>query len=204
MALRVIGAGFGRTGTHSLKLALEHLLGAPCYHMAETFGKPDHVVEWQRAVDGEAPDWDLLFDGYAAAVDWPAAAYYDALMERYPDALVLLSTRPDAESWWQSANSTIFPAIQGVMDAPPDLERMIIKLFERELGPNWRDRDESVAAYLRHNDEVRAGVPSERLIEWQAGDGWGPICSALGVAEPSEPFPHVNTTAEFRQMTGLD
>jgi hypothetical protein len=204
MSLRVVGAGLGRTGTNSLKVALEQLLGAPCYHMTEVFGKPDHVREWQRAVGGEDPAWDTVFDGYAAAVDWPTAAFYGELMDVYPDAIVVLSTRGDAEAWWRSASETIFPAIDRVSDSPPDLERMILDLLAATFTPEWRDHDASVAAYLRHNAEVRARVPADRLVEWRAGDGWGPICAALGVPEPDEPFPHVNTTADFRVMTGLD
>ena len=203
VALRVIGAGVGRTGSHSLKLALEQLLGEPCYHMLEVFGKPDHVAEWTRAVHDEQPDWDLIFGGYAAAVDWPTAAFYPELMQECPDAVVLLSERTDAEAWWRSASETIFAAIERVSAAAPDLERMLFDLLATRFTPDWRDHDASVAAYTRHNAEVRERVPPDRLVTWTTGDGWGPICAALGVPEPSEPFPHVNTTAQFREMTGL-
>ena len=201
--LRVVGAGVGRTGSHSLKLALEQLLGAPCYHMMEVFGKPDHVAEWTKAVHGEEPDWDLVFDGYAAAVDWPTAAFYGELMQRCPDAVVLLSERTDAEAWWRSASETIFAAIERVTADAPDLERMIFDMLATRFTPDWRDHDASVAAYTRHNAEVRARVPADRLVTWTPGDGWAPLCAALGVPEPAEPFPHVNTTAQFREMTGL-
>jgi len=203
VALRVVGAGVGRTGTHSLKLALEQLLGAPCYHMTETFGKPDHVAQWRRAVDGAQPDWDLIFDGYAAAVDWPTAAFYAELAARAPDAVVLLSVRPDAEAWWRSASATIFAAVDGVSGAPPDLERMILDLFDKRFTPDWRHHDAAVAAYLRHNAEVRSVVPADRPFHKAVGDGWGPLCAALGLPVPPDAFPHVNTTAEFRAMTGL-
>ena len=201
--LRVVGAGVGRTGSHSLKLALEQLLGEPCYHMLEVFGKPDHVAEWTKAVHGEEPDWDLVFDGYAAAVDWPTAAFYGELMQRCPDAVVLLSERTDAEAWWRSASETIFAAIERVTADAPDLERMIFDMLATRFTPDWRDHDASVAAYTRHNAEVRARVPADRLVTWTPGDGWAPLCAALGVPEPAEPFPHVNTTAQFREMTGL-
>lgn len=204
MTLQVVGAGLGRTGTHSLKLALEQLLGAPCYHMVEVFGHPEHVAEWHRAVRNETPDWELMFHGYVAAVDWPAAAFYDRLMDVYPEALVLLSTRQDAEAWWQSANATIFQSIDRVVDVPSEHQRMTFDLLDTHLTPDWRDRGASIAAYHRHNAEVRSRVPADRLVEWQPGDGWGPIARALGIAEPGEPFPHVNTTAEFRAMVGLD
>jgi hypothetical protein len=204
MTLQVVGAGVGRTGTHSLKLALEQLLGAPCYHMLEVFDKPDHVTEWQRAVHGETANWDLVFDGYAAAVDWPAAAFYDELMTAYPGAIVLLSTRADAEAWWRSASETIYPAVERVAAAAPGLEQMILDMWDSRFTPDWSDHDASVAAYQRHNEQVRSRVPAGRLVEWQPGDGWGPICQALGLSEPDGPFPHVNTTSDFRAVTGLD
>ncbi|HUA94526.1 MAG TPA: sulfotransferase [Acidimicrobiales bacterium] len=204
MALRVVGAGLGRTGTHSLKLALEQLLGAPCYHMTELFERPSDIAQWQHAVDGQRADWDAVFDGFAAAVDWPTAAFYDVLMEVYPDAVVLLSTRPSAEAWWGSVSSTIVPAISRVVGDPAPLEAMLFSLLERTFTPRWQDGDAAMAAYTRHNEEVRRRVPEARLVQWQPGDGWGPLCRALGLPEPEEPFPHVNTTADFRAMTGLD
>jgi sulfotransferase family protein len=198
MTLRVVGAGLGRTGTHSLKLALEQLLGAPCYHMAEVFGHPEHVPLWDQATRGVMPDWDALFDGYAAAVDWPMAAFWREIADAYPDALILLSVR-DADSWWESANATIFQATQR-MSADPSMREwheMVLRLFQR-LGADISDEAAIKAAYLRHNDEVRRTAPKDRLLEWQPADGWQPICDALGVAVPDEPFPLTNTTEEFR------
>jgi Sulfotransferase domain len=204
MSLQVIGAGVGRTGTHSLKLALERLLGAPCYHMLEVFERPDDVEQWRQASRSEEVDWDNMFGGYAAAVDWPTAAYYDVLMEMYPDAIVLLSTRRNADEWWTSASSTIFAAIDRVSDFPAAMEQMIFEMLDARFTPDWREKGASMAAYLLHNDEVMMQVPSDRLVEWQPGDGWGPICEALGLPQPDEPFPHANSAAEFRAMTGLD
>src|SRR5205823_714771 len=109
MTLRLVGAGLGRTGTHSLKLALEQLLGAPCYHMFEVLQHPDHIPVWQQAVDGagSGTDWDAVFSGYRSAVDWPVAAFWRELADAYPDAVVLLSVRP-ADEWWRSADKTIW------------------------------------------------------------------------------------------------
>ncbi len=200
----MVGAGLARTGTTSLKLALEQLLGAPCYHMLELFDRPADVPQWEQAVRGEPADWDAVFGGYGAAVDFPPSLFYNELMDVYPDALVLLSTRQDPEAWWQSMRATVIPAISRVADAPPPLEKMLFEVISARLTPDWSDRDASIAAYLRHNEAVRAGVPGERLVEWQPGDGWGPLCRALDVPDPHQPFPHVNTTAEFRVETGLD
>ena len=192
--LRVVGAGVGRTGTLSLKVAFERLLGAPCYHMAEVLGKPEHVPLWLGATRGKLPDWHALMRGYAAAVDWPAAAFWPELADAFPEALVLLSVR-DADTWWRSANGTIFPATQS---APSQQWReMIESMFASRFTSAIRDREASIAAFERHNAQVRARVPAHRLLIWRPGDGWAPLCERLGLPIPSEPFPHTNTTAEF-------
>src|SRR5207244_1907794 len=110
MSLRVVGAGLGRTATYSLKIALERLLGAPCYHMVEVFEHPEHVATWHDAALGRMPDWQEFLAGYAAAVDWPASAFWREMSEAFRDAIILLSTR-DPVSWWESAHATIFQAM---------------------------------------------------------------------------------------------
>src|SRR5579884_4290855 len=109
--LRVIGAGIGRTGTHSLKLALERLLGGRCYHMVEVFQRPEHIPVWAAAAKGEPVDYRRLLDGYVAAVDWPSAAFWPELAAAFPDAVIVLSSR-DADGWWRSASRTIFEAMR--------------------------------------------------------------------------------------------
>jgi hypothetical protein len=206
MTVRVIGAGLGRTGTNSLKIALEQLLGGSCYHMLEVFGRPDDIAVWQDAVDGKPVDWNALMRDFSACVDWPVCEFWSDLADVFPDAIVLLSSRSSPEAWWKSANETIFEV--GRRGAPPDptlaaQRKMIRGLFER-FTPDWTDPAAAQAAYVRHNDAVRAAVPSERLVDWQPGDGWKPICDALGVPVPDMPFPHANTTDDFRAMVGLD
>jgi len=206
MELAIVGAGLGRTGTHSLKLALEQLLGAPCYHMLEVFSRPDDIEVWQRAAEGETVDWDALFTDYRAAVDWPAAAFWRELADAYPDAPVLLSTR-DTAGWWKSASNTIFQIEARPIPDDPVFGaqlRMIKTLLAKRFTPDVSNEAAAKAAYEQHNADVRATIPADRLVEWRPGDGWAPLCAALGVPEPSEPYPHVNTTAEFRLMTGLD
>jgi hypothetical protein len=208
VALRVVGAGLGRTGTHSLKLALEQLLGAPCYHMVEVFGRPDDIEVWERAANGDLPDWPTFLNDYAASVDWPGAAFWPELHAAFPDALVLLSVR-DTDAWWASASRTIFALMErgSAPDAPPVMGaqlRMTRALLEARFGADARDEAASKAAYERHNAEVRAAIPSHQLIEWHPGDGWAPICAALDLPIPEEPFPHVNSADEFRKMVGLE
>ena len=204
LSLRVVGAGLGRTGTHSLKLGLEQVLDAPCYHMLEVIALPQAVPRWRDAIGG-APRWDEIYTGYGAAVDWPTAAFWRDLMRAAPDALVLLSVR-DPEAWWTSASHTIFESMQRADRPEPfaGFGDMVTALLTERFTPRWWDRSEAITAYERHNDAVRAAVPPARLLEWRPGDGWEPLCRALDVPVPNEPFPHVNTREEFRAMTGLD
>jgi hypothetical protein len=206
MTVRVVGAGLGRTATHSLKIALEQLLGGTCYHMIEVFGRPDDIQVWQDAVDGRPVDWHALMRDFSACVDWPVCGFWREMADAYPDAIVLLSSRSSPEAWWKSANETIFAIARRGAPPDPTLARqmnMIMGLFER-FTPEWEDPAAARAAYVRHNDAVRATVPPERLVDWQPGDGWEPICTALGVPVPETPFPHANTTDDFRAMAGLD
>lgn len=195
MTIRVVGAGLGRTGTMSLKRALERLLGVPCYHMTEVFAHPEHVGAWQEAARGQMPDWGALLQGYGAAVDWPAAAFYRELAAAFPQAKVVLSRR-DPEAWWRSASTTIFPAMASAEDDA--WRRMIEDVLATRFTLALTDKDACIAAYERHVAEVRRTVPADRLVEWRPADGWRPLCDALGLPVPAEPFPHANTGDEFR------
>lgn len=199
MSLRIVGAGLPRTATSSLRLALEQLLGGRCYHMSVIPGHPfDLGVGWNRALAGDIPDWDELFAGYVAAVDWPASLFWRELSAAYPDALVLLSLRDSAETWWHSADETILPYAR--MSLAPDWNegRGFLDLLERFTGTaRWDDPATMMAAYERHNAEVRRLAPPQRLLEWRATDGWQPICRALGLSAPDLPFPWVNQRSEW-------
>jgi len=208
VALRIVGAGVGRTGTTSLKAALEQLLDGPCYHMYELIEHPEAIAQWEMAVAGEPVDWDALLRGYAATVDWPAAAFWREILAANPDALVLLSTRESPDRWWASMEKTIVQALGS--EVPPDRpdwarrRATTLAIMRSRLTPEWPDRDAAIEAYERHNAAVREEVPAERLIDWRPGDGWEPICSALGVAVPERAFPHENDTATFRERLELD
>lgn len=193
--LKVVGAGLGRTGTKSLKFALERLLGKPCYHMAEVFSHPEHMPLWQAAAQGERIDWSVIFDGYIATVDWPSSSFWLELSTIYSDSLVILSYR-DADSWWQSASSTIFPRIRKSEGA---WRSMIDTLFENKFTSDTTNFSACIEAFNQHNELVRNSGLGDRLIEWKPGDGWEPLCRALDVEIPDEPFPHVNSTAAFIQ-----
>jgi hypothetical protein len=205
MALQVIGAGLGRTGTTSLKLALEELLGGRCYHMLEVRERPADPDTWGDAYEGNLPDWHTFFDGYEATVDWPAAPFWRDMSEAFPDAPIILSVR-DVDAWWKSASNTIFVAIATYFapDAPADGWTRMGRGMMNTFTAGWQDEAAAKAAYLAYNDHVRATAPSDRLLEWHPGDGWDPLCVALGLAVPQHPFPHLNTTAEARAAIGLD
>jgi len=205
VGLQVIGAGLGRTGTTSLKLALEELLGGRCYHMLEVRERPDDAQVWADAYGGSLPVWDAFFAGYEATVDWPAAPFWRELSEAFPDAVVLLSVR-DPDAWWKSASSTIFPALATYFapDAPADGWTGMGRGMMTSFTPDWLNEAAAKAAYLAYNDRVRATAPADRFVEWRPDEGWRPICSALGRDEPDHPFPHVNATEQTRAELGLD
>jgi len=206
VAVRVVGAGVGRTGTMSLKHGLERVLGSPCYHMLEVFGHPEHVPMWRAAAEGDPVDWGVLLEGYGATSDFPACLFWPEILEANPGAVVVLSTRSDSQSWWDSASQTIF-AIDG-SDLPPEMEEwfeMWRSVATARFTPRWTDREAAIAAYERHNATVRAGAPPDRLVQWQPKDGWERLCEALGVAPPDEPFPHLNKREDFpRPDAGTD
>ena len=200
--LKVVGAGVGRTGTHSLKVALEQLLGGTCHHMIEVFAHPDEVPVWTAAIDGQDIDWGELMQPYVALVDWPGASFWPELSAANPDALVLLSVR-DPDQWYTSCMNTIFGGIRAMAGGGDEWMSAMLRLFAERFSDKIEDRDAMIAAFERHNDAVRKAIPADRLLEWSTADGWGPICERLGVPVPSEPFPVTNTTAEFREMLGL-
>jgi Sulfotransferase domain len=202
VSLKVVGAGVGRTGTASLKLALEQLLGGRCHHMLEIFGDPAQMQGWTDAIDGRDVDWRALLSGYVAQVDWPGASFWREISSANPDALVLLSTR-DADAWYRSASNTIFHIFE---DPLPGLEQWfeaVHRLFGERFSDDLGNPTAMMDAFERHNAAVRAGIPADRLLEWTASEGWWPICERLGVAVPDDPFPTANSTEQTRALLGL-
>jgi hypothetical protein len=205
MPLDVIGPGFGRTGTASLKRALEILGFGPCHHMEEVFENPAQVPHWQAVAAREPVDWDVVFAGYRSQVDWPGAHPWRELAAAYPEAKVVLSVRPE-EAWWNSFSATIARLLAGYKDspAPPHVMNMLgagQEMIEvQTFGGPATDRQAAIAALRRRTEEVRAAIPPERLLVFDVAQGWEPLCAFLGVPVPREPFPRVNTTEQFWQL----
>jgi sulfotransferase family protein len=203
--LQVVGAGLPRTGTSSLKLALERLTGGRCYHMREVSETPGAAEAWQAAAEGRPTDWETLLAGYVAAVDWPASAFWRELAAASPDAPVVLSQRTSAEEWWRSVEATVAVALTRAIDDPVIARgRAMGRAIAGRFCPEWPDPAAAQAAYERHNGEVRAAIAPGRLVEWRPADGWEPLCAALGVPVPDEPFPRTNDAAGFRTLARLD
>lgn len=218
--MKVIGAGFGRTGTTSLKAALETLGFGPSYHMTEVFTHPEHVGFWEAARRGERVNWRRFFEGYGVAVDWPACSFYEELMRAFPEAPVILSVR-DPERWYESVSGTIYqvrrasagsaftktvfafaglfvPGVTGIVRLADGI------VWDDTFEGRFEDKAHAIETFERHNEEVRRRVPPERLLVYDVKQGWGPLCDFLGVQAPNEPFPHLNDTAEMRRrLLGL-
>ena len=203
MTIKIVGAGFGRTGTKSLKHALEMLGFGPCYHMIELHQNPERLSFWLEAAETGKTNWDGLFEGYNSCVDWPASHYWRELADYYPDAKVLLSVR-SAESWVKSIQSTIFKSLRTFPDMPPGMERdrrvMNYEIIaKRTFDERLDDDDHLVSAFNDHIAEVQRSIAPERLLTYDGSQGWEPLCKFFGVPTPEEPYPFTNTTADFQE-----
>jgi hypothetical protein len=205
MALKVVGAGFGRTGTLSLKSALEKLGFGPCYHMMEVFSRPEHVAMWHRLAFEHTMDWDEIFRGFYATVDWPAARWWREIAAQYPEAKVLLSVR-DPEAWYKSMSDTIYqPMKLPAPDGTPELVRLQSEMIRKSVlaetfDNRFEDKGHAIEVFKRHNQDVRDSVDPARLLEFDVREGWVPLCRFLDVPIPDEPFPRLNDTATTQAM----
>jgi len=203
--VKVVGAGFGRTGTLSLKNALEKLGCGPCYHMMEVFPRPEHVAMWHRLAFENSMDWDLLFRDFQATVDWPAARWWREIAAHYPEAKVLLSVR-DPESWYKSMIDTIYqpmkwPVPEGVPEIVRLQNEMVRKAILTETFDNrFEDKAFAIEVFKRHNQEVRDTIDPARLLVFDVKEGWAPLCRFLEVPIPDEPFPRLNDTASTQAI----
>lgn len=207
MTLKLIGAGFGRTGTKSLQVALEELGVGPCYHMTTLFDHPEQSKTWRAATAGEPVDWQTFLKEYSATVDWPGCTFYQELMTAFPEAKVLLNVR-EPERWYTSAAATIYGATHGIPGfvrlIRPQLANVIDMVNEliwhKTFDDRFADRAHAIAVFNAHNAEVQRVVPPEQLLVYRVNEGWEPLCRFLDVPVPEKPFPHLNDAAEFQRM----
>jgi hypothetical protein len=200
--MHVIGSGLGRTGTYSLKFALNQLGLGPCHHMEEVLHNMSRQVPlWEAVVAGKA-DWAAAYDGFASAVDWPTASFYRELAAVYPDAKFVLSTR-SAESWAESFGETIYAVLHGRDQAPPDKRdwlEMVVKIIAKAGIPLGLDHDGLVKAFKAHEAAVKAAIPAGRLLVFDVKQGWAPLCAFVGKPVPAEPFPRTNDREQFFEL----
>lgn len=199
MTMKVIGTGVGRTGTYSLKLALNQLGLGPCHHMEEVLhNMPAQVPLWSAVLDGN-PDWREIYSGYESTVDWPTACFFRELLEAYPEARFVLTHR-NPESWADSFGSTIYRLIAARDEAPPEMKAwldMASGVIAKTGFPDGLDREGLMRAFTAHNEAVKRAIPADRLLVYQVKEGWEPLCTFLGVPVPDTPFPRSNDRAEF-------
>jgi len=203
MVLQVIGVGFGRTGTNSLKQALETLGFGPCHHMFEIRENPEQIPYWSAAARGEIPDWDDVFVNYQSAVDWPSVRYWREITSHYPEAKIVLSVR-DRENWFESVHKTIYPAMCereniGPGDRRDMLDMAYETVVEQTFGGRMDDQNHAISIFDAHIKEVQGSFDAERLLTYEISEGWQPLCEFLGVPIPDIPMHRTNTTKEFNE-----
>ncbi|MEM6269624.1 MAG: sulfotransferase family protein [Bacteroidota bacterium] len=217
MSIQVIGAGFGRTGTMSLKMALEQLGYVQCYHMFELLDHPTGVQHWKNAMRGRPVDWEALFAGYQAVVDFPGCLYVEELMAAFPEAKVVLTVR-DPESWWESASATIlnaapplpaqirlalrYPFVRRVRQIMDVVMYNIQDIYKGAFSGKPMDKETAIQAFIAHNAAIRLLVPPARLLEYEVKQGWEPLCAFLGQEIPPSEFPRINAREEFYRRIG--
>lgn len=211
MPLKVIGAGLGRTGTMSLKHALERLGFGPCHHMTDLARVPARWPLWERAFDGEPVDWEEIFQGFNSTVDMPASFFYDELAARYPEANVILTVR-DPDKWFESSRATMLADDYREKLNRSPIGNLMAKMWAFQArkygGPKVPPtalspaalREAAIARFNAHNAQVRQKIPAERLLVFEAVQGWAPLCRFLGVPAPDVPFPHLNEPGKWQSI----
>jgi len=199
MSLKVIGAGVGRTGTYSLKLAINKLGFGLCHHMEEVIhNMPVQLPLWTNVVKGN-PDWNAVYEGYSSAVDWPSARYFRELSKIYPSAKFILTHR-DPERWVQSFSQTIYRLLAKKKSAPAQMQDwldMSSEVIAQTGFPLGLNEDSLSEAFSAHNEAVKAAIPSSQLLVYQVKEGWEPLCRFLDVPVPDGKFPRTNDRGEF-------
>ncbi|TDB97374.1 sulfotransferase family protein [Actinomadura sp. 7K534] len=206
--MKIINAGLGRTGTTSLKVALERLGYGPCFHMFDIVGDEARLAQWEKIVcDGQSPDWDAVFDGYNSAVDGPPSVYYGEMAKAFPEAKMILTVR-DPERWYQSTYDTLYQFVLMNESKRPDPRSMPARIYrvtstmvwDGLFGGRFSDKEHAIEVFERHNREVVEGIDAGRLLVYDVKQGWEPLCEFLGADVPPDPFPHANDTATMREQ----
>ena len=204
--LKILGTGFGRTGTTSLKIALEMLGFGPCYHMVEVFAHPEHIAIWTGLAEGTRNDFAAALAGYPATVDWPSTHFWRQLLAANPAAKVIHTERPPQE-WFASMSQTILATLSQPLPDDPMYRThrlMTRKLIREQTFGDDLSEENVLRVYEAHNQAVRDTVPAGQLLVFNARDGWAPLCAFLDVAVPDAPYPRTNDSAEFRARAHLD
>lgn len=199
MALSVLGTGVGRTGTYSLKLAINQLGFGPCHHMEEVLhNMPAQVPLWMDAVSGKA-DWSRIYEGYRSAVDWPTACFFRELIGEFPEAKFILTVR-DSARWADSFEPTIYKLLAGKDEAPREMHAwlaMAAEVIAKSGFPLGLEHGDLIAAFEAHNQAVKEAIPTHQLLVFDVREGWGPLCEFLEVPTPDTDFPRTNHREEF-------
>ena len=198
MALKIIGAGMGRTGTASLKVALEALGIGHCYHMTEVLKNPECITDWINAAEGNA-DWDKIFNEYSATVDNPGCNYWKELADYYPEAKVILTVR-DSDKWFESTNETIHSVEFASFIKNSPFGEMVQKTVWDMMGNRMQDRNHMVDFFNNRTSEIIDYIAPERLLVYQVSEGWEPLCTFLNVPVPDTEFPRINSRDETKEI----
>ena len=205
MAIQVFGVGVGRTGTYSLKLAINQLGLGPCHHMEAVLNNmPVQVPLWSAAL-AERPNWQTIYHGFESAVDWPTAGFFRELIKAYPSAKFVLTQR-NPEHWADSFEATIYKLLAGREQGPPEMRawlEMVDGVIAKTGFPGGLDRDDLIRAFVTHNEAVKTTIPAGQLLVYEVKEGWAPLCKFLNRRVPAEAFPRTNNRAEFWDRFGV-
>lgn len=209
MALKVIGTGLPRTGTASLKGALQLLGYQQTYHMDNLLNNPAMVKYWVELFDTGKTDFDVLFDGFTASTDFPGFFAYKALLKKYPESKFILTTR-DLDSWYDSIHKTVFQAVTSFFakETPTDSMRRVegvFQLLDRYLfgqffNGTFTDKEKTLSIVKAYLQEVKQNIPDGQMLVYEISEGWEPLCDFLDLPVPDLEFPYKNKREDFNTM----
>ncbi|KAJ7106865.1 P-loop containing nucleoside triphosphate hydrolase protein [Mycena crocata] len=220
--LRVLSLGFCRTGTSSLRSALDILGYKNPHHMFAVLEDPAQIDLWMAAINAKflrqgtpygRKEWDSLVGHCEALTDCPSILFAKELIATYPEAKVILTLR-DPDRWWQSYNASIAALArtkrasfaEWLDQRGPGRMLAFSRVVQTMMfGPLATDipADEAKARMVAHYAEVRSLVPKDRLLEYNVGEGWERLCAFLGDDVPDVEFPHTNDAESFRKRGGM-